>query len=187
MMTVLGNPAPSGDGQEMPTGQLVKQLTEQVSQLFRDELRYRIRCRWKGEEATGRPGPYAPDVDDGVKVNIRPFQEAGLLAVRHPDLVTTEQRKDKRGPRIYADIMRNAYAQLAITPYSVRARPGAPVAAPLSWDEVEDKSLSPDQFTLRTLPARIRESCPAAGPWAGMGRRRTGLARARTSLRRIAQ
>jgi len=43
------------------------------------ELRYRIRCRWKGEEKEGRPGSYAPDLDDGVKVNIRPFQEAGLL------------------------------------------------------------------------------------------------------------
>jgi hypothetical protein len=41
---------------------------------------YRIRCRWKGEDPDGRPGPYAPDLDDGVKVNIRPFQEAGLLA-----------------------------------------------------------------------------------------------------------
>jgi hypothetical protein len=47
-----------------------------------DELPYRIRCRWKGEEENGRPGPYAPDIDDGVKVNIRPFQEAGLLAVK---------------------------------------------------------------------------------------------------------
>ena len=47
-----------------------------------DELKYRIRCRWKGESEAGRPGPYAPDIDDGVKVNIRPFQEAGLLAVK---------------------------------------------------------------------------------------------------------
>jgi bifunctional non-homologous end joining protein LigD len=113
-------------------------------------------------------------------------QVAWLLAVRNPDLVTTEQRKRKRGPRIYADIMRNAYAQLAVAPYSVRARPGAPVATPLSWDEVEDKGLSPGQFTLRTLPDRIRESRPAAGPWAGMARRRTGLARAREALRRLA-
>jgi len=45
-----------------------------------DEARYRIRCRWKGEDPDGRPGPYAPDLDDGVKVNIRPFEEAGLLA-----------------------------------------------------------------------------------------------------------
>ncbi len=46
-----------------------------------DELRDRIRCRWK-DETTGRPGPYAPDIDDGVKVNIRPFQETGLLPAK---------------------------------------------------------------------------------------------------------
>jgi hypothetical protein len=45
-----------------------------------DELKYRIRCRWKDETENGRSGPYEPDIDDGVKVNIRPFQEAGLLA-----------------------------------------------------------------------------------------------------------
>jgi hypothetical protein len=47
-----------------------------------DELRHRIRCRWKDETEAGRPGPYAPDIDDGVKVNIRPFQETGLLAAK---------------------------------------------------------------------------------------------------------
>jgi bifunctional non-homologous end joining protein LigD len=121
--------------------------------------------------------------------SVREFarQVTGLLAARNPDLVTTEQRKARRGPRIYADIVRNGYGQLTIAPYSVRARPGAPVAAPLSWDEVEDKSLSPEQFTLRTMPDRIRESRPAAGPWAGMARRRTGLARARTSLRQLTE
>jgi len=113
-------------------------------------------------------------------------QVAELLATRNPGLVTTEQRKDRRGPRIYADIMRNAYAQLAVAPYSVRARPGAPVATPLTWDEVEDEGLSPGQFTIRTLPGRIGGSRPAASPWTGMARRRTGLARARTSLRRLA-
>jgi hypothetical protein len=46
------------------------------------ELKHRIRCRWKDETEAGRPGPYAPDIDDGVKVNIRPFQESGLLAAK---------------------------------------------------------------------------------------------------------
>jgi len=46
-----------------------------------DELKYRIRCRWKGETEIGRPGPCAPDLDDGIKVNICPFQEASSLAV----------------------------------------------------------------------------------------------------------
>jgi bifunctional non-homologous end joining protein LigD len=113
-------------------------------------------------------------------------QAAELLAARNPDLVTTEQRKDKRGPRIYADIMRNAYAQLAVVPYSVRARPGAPAAMPLSWDELDDEGLRPGQFTLRTVPDRIREARRTGGPWAGMARRRPGLARAQDSLRRLA-
>src|SRR5262249_28979171 len=112
-------------------------------------------------------------------------QVAELLAARNRDLVTTEQRKGKRGERIYADIMRNAYAQLAVAPYSVRARPGAPVATPLTWDEEEDEGLSPRQFTIRTLAGRLRGGGPAAGPWAGMARRRTGLVRARASLQRL--
>jgi len=111
---------------------------------------------------------------------------AGVLARRHPDTITIEQRKDKRGDRIYADIMRNAYAQLAVAPYSVRARPGAPVATPLSWDELDDEGLHPGQFTLRTVPGRIREAGRTGGPWAGLARRRPGLARAQESLRRLA-
>jgi hypothetical protein len=47
-----------------------------------DTLADRIRCRWKESDRDGRPGPYAPDIDDGVKVNIRPFQEQGLLAAK---------------------------------------------------------------------------------------------------------
>jgi bifunctional non-homologous end joining protein LigD len=121
---------------------------------------------------------------DGVREFARAAAE--LLAARNPDLVTTEQRKDKRGPRIYADIMRNAYAQLAVAPYSVRARPGAPVATPLSWDELGDEGLYPGRFTLRTVPDRIRGTGSAGGPWAGMARRRPGLGRARESLRRLA-
>ena len=111
---------------------------------------------------------------------------AGLLAVRDPGLVTTEQRKDKRGKLIYLDVMRNAYAQLAVAPYSVRARPGAPVATPLHWDELEDGDLRPGRFTLRTVPARISDLSGGHDPWAGLGRRGSGLARAWESLRRLA-
>lgn len=111
---------------------------------------------------------------------------AGLLAARNPGLVTTEQRRDKRGKLIYLDVMRNAYAQLAIAPYSVRVRAGAPVATPLRWDELADGELRPGQFTLRTVPARIRDLSGSRDPWAGLGRRRSGLTRARESLRRLA-
>ena len=53
-------------------------------------------------------------------------QVAEVLAAAEPDLVTVEQRKDARHGRVYADIMRNAYAQTAVAAYSVRARPACP-------------------------------------------------------------
>jgi len=110
---------------------------------------------------------------------------AALLAARNPDLATTEQRRDKRGDLLYLDVMRNSYAQLAVAPYSVRARPGAPVATPLNWDEVNDK-LHPGQFTITTVPDRISDLGRSGDPWAGMGRRGSGLTRARERLRRLA-
>ena len=109
---------------------------------------------------------------------------AALLAARNPDLATIEQRKDKRGDLIYLDVMRNSYAQLAVAPYSVRARPGAPVATPLHWDEVNDK-LRPGQFTITTVPDRISDLGRSGDPWAGMGRRGSGLTRAQERLRRL--
>jgi bifunctional non-homologous end joining protein LigD len=72
----------------------------------------------------------AEDDFDAVRQFAR--QAAELLAAREPGLLTTEQRRDKRGDRVYADVMRNGYGQTAIAPYAVRARPGAPVATPLS-------------------------------------------------------
>jgi len=110
---------------------------------------------------------------------------AALLAARNPDLATTEQRKDKRGDLIYLDVMRNSYAQLAVAPYSVRARPGAQVATPLNWDEVNDK-LRPGQFTIKTVPDRISDLGRSGDPWAGLGRRGSGLTRAKERLRRLA-
>lgn len=111
---------------------------------------------------------------------------AELLAARHPDLLTTEQRKDRRGDRVYADIMRNAYAQTVVAAYSVRARPGAPVATPLHWDEVANPGLDPGDFTLRTVPARLDQTGKPGDPWAGLYRHRFSVARASGKLTRLA-
>jgi len=105
---------------------------------------------------------------------------AELFASRDPGQLTTAQRKDERGGRLYLDIMRNAYAQTAVAPYSVRGRPGAHVATPLHWEELENGSLSPGQFTIRTIEARLAQ---VSDPWAGMTRRRRGLAEPRRRLR----
>lgn len=81
------------------------------------------------------------------------YQVARRLADRaaeeKPDLLTTEFYKVKRGRRIFLDVNRNAYAQTAVAPYSVRARTAAPVAVPLAWKEVEDRRLKPDGFSMR--------------------------------------
>lgn len=120
--------------------------------------------------------------------SVRDFarQVAERLAAAEPGLVTIEQRRESRRGLIYADIMRNAYAQTAVAPYSVRARPGAPVAAPLHWAEVADPGLSPRRFTLRNLADRLAQLSEAGDPWAGMSRHRAGLARPRRLLTRKA-
>jgi bifunctional non-homologous end joining protein LigD len=80
---------------------------------------------------------------------------------------TVEARKDKRGDRLYLDVMRNAYAQTAVAPYSVRARPGAPVATPLQWNELDSRGLRADRFTIGDLPKRLASQ---GDPWADMSR-----------------
>lgn len=87
---------------------------------------------------------------------------ADLLAERDPKGLTTEQRKDKRRGRLFIDVMRNAYAQHAAAPYSVRARAGGPVATPLHWSEVEDGKLRPERFSIRSVRRRVDEG---GNPW----------------------
>jgi bifunctional non-homologous end joining protein LigD len=111
-------------------------------------------------------------------------QVAEVLAAAEPDLVTVEQRIQARQDRVYADIMRNAYAQTAVAAYSVRARPGAPVATPVSWDEVADPALRADSFTLPAMPDRLAQLDKTGDPWAGMSRHRQGLTRPRRLLAR---
>ncbi len=96
---------------------------------------------------------------------------------------TVEARKDKRGRRVYLDIMRNAYAQTAVAPYSVRARNGAPVATPLEWDELDSRGLRADRFTIRDVRKRLAGQ---PDPWADMyrhARSLTGPARRLAKLR----
>lgn len=92
------------------------------------------------------------------------------LARREPELVTVEFSKAKRGAKVFADAMRNAYGQTIVPPYSVRRRPRAPVSTPLAWDEVSTK-LDPATFNVRTFERRIARP----DPWADFWRRRQSL------------
>jgi bifunctional non-homologous end joining protein LigD len=97
---------------------------------------------------------------------------ARLLALRHPDELTDEGRKAKRRGRLYVDVARNGWAQTAVAPYSVRPRAGAPVATPITWDELDDPDLRPDGFTVATVPERLER---IDDPWAGMARHARSL------------
>ncbi|HZD26256.1 MAG TPA: non-homologous end-joining DNA ligase [Alphaproteobacteria bacterium] len=87
------------------------------------------------------------------------------LAERHPDSLTVEQRKDRRGRRVFLDYLRNAYAQTAVAPYSLRAREGAPLAAPLDWDELGSADLGPRSYTIGNIFRRLGQR---RDPWAGI-------------------
>ena len=105
---------------------------------------------------------------------------AELAAGREPEIFTTEFRKAKRGGKILIDVMRNAYAHTSVAPYSVRARPGAPVATPLRWEELEDRCTHPQRWTLASGPARLERD---GDPWQGIADEAASLTRARKLLR----
>jgi bifunctional non-homologous end joining protein LigD len=89
-----------------------------------------------------------------------------------PRRLTLEWRKADRGDKIYVDVNRNAYAQHGVTPYTVRSRPKAPVAVPLHWDELSDRGLRPDRWTVANVGERVEGE---GDPWKGMGRRARAL------------
>jgi len=102
-----------------------------------------------------------------------------LLAERHPERLTTAHRKKKRGDRVFLDVGRNAYAQTAVLPYAVRARPGAPVATPIEWDELGASDMGPRRYTIRNVLRRLGQK---DDPWIGMGRNARGIGAPREAL-----
>jgi bifunctional non-homologous end joining protein LigD len=104
---------------------------------------------------------------------------ARVLVEREPGLVTLEARKDKRGDRVLVDVQRNGYGQTAVPPYAVRPRPGAPVSAPITWDELP--RIEPDQFTVHSIGRRLARG---GDLWADLPRPQS-LGRPRERLRRL--
>lgn len=78
-----------------------------------------------------------------------------VLVKRHPERLTQEFLKTERGGRILVDTGRNASGATLAAAYAVRPKPGAPVSAPCTWDEIETGQALPRSFTLRSMVARI--------------------------------
>jgi bifunctional non-homologous end joining protein LigD len=112
---------------------------------------------------------------------------AELLASRDPERLTVERRKAKRGERLFLDTGRNAYAQTAVAPYSVRPKAGAPVATPIDWRELS--RTEPQTYNLGNVPRRLGRK---PDPWRSMdeqarpyGPARERLDKLRTTKRSI--
>ncbi|HMC78810.1 MAG TPA: non-homologous end-joining DNA ligase [Vicinamibacterales bacterium] len=106
-----------------------------------------------------------------------------LLVSRDPQHLTQEFHKKDRGGRILIDTGRNGFSATHASVYAVRAKPGAPVSAPCTWEEVEAGTVKPRTFTLRTMPARLAE---AGDLWSDLRKRGRSLKRPIAALRRLA-
>jgi bifunctional non-homologous end joining protein LigD len=105
-----------------------------------------------------------------------------LMVARDPEHLTQEFSKADRGDRILVDTGRNGWSATFAAAYAVRARRGAPVSAPCTWDEVESGAVGPRSFTLRTVPERV---ATIGDLWSQMKKRARSLGRAQERLQRM--
>ena len=108
------------------------------------------------------------------------YAVAVILVKRDPRRLTLEFIKADRGGRILVDTGRNGYSATFAATYAVRARPGAPVSAPCTWEELERGEVGPQTFTLRTMADRIAS---AGDLWSDLRKRKRSLRRPLEKLR----
>lgn len=101
--------------------------------------------------------------------DIRAFakQLAQETSQQQPDICTTEVRIDKRAGKVFIDYLRNAWSATSVAPYAVRTKEHAPVATPITWDEVASKTLKPDKYTINNVFKKIEEN-----PWKNFNKAR---------------
>ena len=100
---------------------------------------------------------------DAYQVRAAAVAAARELERRRPELITAAWWKEERGRRVFVDYNQNAPHKTVFGAWSVRARPGAQVSAPLTWDELND--LHPDELTIASVPERLTAR---GDPWEGM-------------------
>jgi len=99
-----------------------------------------------------------PVADSGTVADIA-RGTAALASAAHPDNLTLAFRKKERGDRVFVDWLRNSPYSTSVVPWSLRARSGAPVAVPISWDELD--AIDPNGVRLSDIQSRFDQD-----PWA---------------------
>lgn len=116
-------------------------------------------------KTTGRKGLHVVTPIEPKWANDRVFEAAKAVAQpfvnSHPTSLTLQIKKEYRKDKVLLDIYRNRPSQTIVAAYSLRGLPGAPVSAPLSWEELGSLD-GPKTLNLRSVPPRIRES---GDPW----------------------
>jgi bifunctional non-homologous end joining protein LigD len=97
---------------------------------------------------------------------------AQRMVAEDPGAFTAKMSKSRRTDRIFVDYLRNAWNATAIADYSTRARPGATVALPITWDEVNPRVKNPPVHTIRDVPDRVASE---PDPWPGFDELRQSI------------
>ena len=99
---------------------------------------------------------------------------AERLAAEAPDRYTSKMSKAGRKGKIFIDYLRNGRGATAVAAYSTRARPGAPVSVPITWEELE--TIDPRELTIATVPPRL--AAVKRDPWKDLWNMRQSITRA---------
>jgi bifunctional non-homologous end joining protein LigD len=105
-----------------------------------------------------------------------------IMVQRDPDNLTQEFSKVDRGGRILVDTGRNGYSATYAATYTVRAKPGAPVSAPCTWDELERGEVGPRTFALRNVTQRLAK---VGDLWADLLKSKRSLKRSLERLEKL--
>ena len=105
-----------------------------------------------------------------------------VMVQRDPENLTQEFHKIDRGSRILVDTGRNGYSATYAATYTVRAKPGAPVSAPCTWEELERGDVGPRTFTLRGMVQRVAE---VGDLWSDMLKKKRSLKRPIERLKKL--
>lgn len=120
-------------------------------------------CKTTGGKGLHVVAPLAPRMDwNALKAFARKLAES--MAADAPDRYVANMAKSRRKGRIFVDYLRNGRGSTAVAPFSTRARPGAPVATPVTWRELGD-GITPGSFNVENLPVRL--DALKRDPWSG--------------------
>ena len=107
---------------------------------------------------------------------------ATLLAQQFPKSITVTMHKAGRGKRVFIDWLRNGFGATTVAPYAVRAHEGAPVAMPVTWQELLSPRMSSQKYTIKNVNQRIKK---VGDVWKGMQQHAVTLTKARKILDKL--